>query len=435
MSDNLRLGIDAARAGHATEARKYLVAALKQDPDNVPAMLWLAFVLSSPHDSIRLLERVLSLDPENKRARAGLRWARGRLGLSPDEPDPSSHTSAEQAQPQMDEAVSDPADADSLEPDHISFRQRLLSGKVHKQAQKGVLAQRARRTINPLLLLIFVTGMLGMIAIGLGALTVMPSDVLAAWLPASEQFGSIGIDIAPVESIELTHPSVEAPTEMTAQGLNVQSDVLDASSASLADHDLTTVEAGDVLFAEPSTEVTNLENGTNPNFTPVDPSSLLGPQLPELEDVAALPAENLSLAYQPSSPDEKWIEVNVTTQQVIAWEGTEQVFSFIGSTGLPNTPTVLGEFTIYWKLESTLMVGDNYYLPEVPYTMYFYRGYALHGTYWHHNFGQPMSHGCVNLETGNAKKLFEWADPVVPAGQTQVVATADNPGTVVVVHE
>jgi lipoprotein-anchoring transpeptidase ErfK/SrfK len=81
------------------------------------------------------------------------------------------------------------------------------------------------------------------------------------------------------------------------------------------------------------------------------------------------------------------------------------------------------------------MIGPGYYLPEVPYTMYFYAGYALHGTYWHDSFGQPMSHGCVNLETGNAQKLFEWAGPVVPPGQTEVVATADNPGTLVVVHD
>jgi lipoprotein-anchoring transpeptidase ErfK/SrfK len=141
------------------------------------------------------------------------------------------------------------------------------------------------------------------------------------------------------------------------------------------------------------------------------------------------------LAHQPAYPGEKWIEVNVTTQQVIAWEGDVPVFMFTVSTGLPNTPTVLGEYNIYWKLESTTMSGPGYYLTGVPYTMYFYKGYALHGTYWHENFGQPMSHGCVNLETGNAQQLFEWAGPVLPPGQTQVTATADNPGTLVVVRQ
>jgi lipoprotein-anchoring transpeptidase ErfK/SrfK len=67
--------------------------------------------------------------------------------------------------------------------------------------------------------------------------------------------------------------------------------------------------------------------------------------------------------------------------------------------------------------------------------MYFYNGYGLHGAYWHNNFGQPMSHGCVNLSNENSKSLFEWADPVIPPGQTQVVSSADNPGTLVLVHE
>ena len=64
-----------------------------------------------------------------------------------------------------------------------------------------------------------------------------------------------------------------------------------------------------------------------------------------------------------------------------------------------------------------------------------YGGYALHGAYWHNNFGQPMSHGCVNFRPAEAKKLFEWADPIIPEGRTQVTATADNPGTLVVVHK
>jgi lipoprotein-anchoring transpeptidase ErfK/SrfK len=111
------------------------------------------------------------------------------------------------------------------------------------------------------------------------------------------------------------------------------------------------------------------------------------------------------------------------------------VFSFTASTGLTYTPTVLGEFNIYWKLKSTLMTGPGYYLPNVPYTMYFYGSYAIHGTYWHDNFGTPMSHGCVNLKTDDAQKLFDWAGPVLSPGQTQVVATTDNPGTLVVAHE
>ena len=79
------------------------------------------------------------------------------------------------------------------------------------------------------------------------------------------------------------------------------------------------------------------------------------------------------------------------------------------SAGLANTPTVAGQFRIQTKLVSTRMRGPGYDLPNVPYTMYFYRGYAIHGTYWHNNFGHPMSHGCVNLRTADAAWLFDWA--------------------------
>ena len=78
--------------------------------------------------------------------------------------------------------------------------------------------------------------------------------------------------------------------------------------------------------------------------------------------------------------------------------------------------------------------ADFYDLPNVPYTMYFYNnqilkawGYSLHGTYWHNNFGTPMSHGCVNLRTEDAEKLFYWAGPEMQ-GKNVMKATGENPG-------
>lgn len=106
---------------------------------------------------------------------------------------------------------------------------------------------------------------------------------------------------------------------------------------------------------------------------------------------------------------DRWIDVNLSEQMVYAYEGDTIVASFLVSTGVPAFPTVTGQFHIYMKLVSTLMAGAGYYLPNVPYTMYFYKGYGLHGTYWHNNFGVPMSHGCVNMYTPDAEWLFYWA--------------------------
>lgn len=105
----------------------------------------------------------------------------------------------------------------------------------------------------------------------------------------------------------------------------------------------------------------------------------------------------------------RWIDVDLTNQRLYAYEGETIVNSFIVSTGTWLTPTVTGEFKIYVKYRSNKMSGPGYYLPDVPYIMYFHGDYGLHGTYWHNNFGTPMSHGCVNLRTDDAGWLYDWS--------------------------
>ena len=111
----------------------------------------------------------------------------------------------------------------------------------------------------------------------------------------------------------------------------------------------------------------------------------------------------------PAPTGGRWIDVNLSAQRVTAYAGNTPVRSTLASTGLARTPTPTGRYRIYVKYASTLMSGPGYYLPNVPYTMYFYRGYGLHGTYWHANFGHRMSHGCINLPTSEAQWLYSWA--------------------------
>jgi lipoprotein-anchoring transpeptidase ErfK/SrfK len=107
---------------------------------------------------------------------------------------------------------------------------------------------------------------------------------------------------------------------------------------------------------------------------------------------------------------ERWIDIDLSEQRTYAYEGDQVINSFIVSTGTWQHPTVTGTFQVYVKYRHADMSGPGYYLPSVPYVMYFYEGYGLHGTYWHDNFGTPMSHGCVNLRTEDAGWLFEWAE-------------------------
>jgi L,D-transpeptidase catalytic domain len=111
----------------------------------------------------------------------------------------------------------------------------------------------------------------------------------------------------------------------------------------------------------------------------------------------------------------KWIDINISQQRIRAYIGSRLIRSVLVSTGTWRHPTVTGTFRVYAKVRSQTMSGgsrargDYYNLPGVPHVMYFYSGYAIHGTYWHHNFGHPMSHGCVNLTLGDASWFYSWA--------------------------
>ena len=113
--------------------------------------------------------------------------------------------------------------------------------------------------------------------------------------------------------------------------------------------------------------------------------------------------------YQPQSGSEHWILVDLATQTVVAMEGSQMVRSFVVSTGTYRYPTVTGTYRIWTKLRYDDMSGPGYYLKDVPYVMYFHKGYGLHGTYWHSTFGTPMSHGCVNLTVADSAWLFDFA--------------------------
>lgn len=139
--------------------------------------------------------------------------------------------------------------------------------------------------------------------------------------------------------------------------------------------------------------------------------------------------------------DEKWIEVDLSEQKLKAWEGDRLFLESLVSSGKPSTPTITGEFRIWIKFQYANMSGGEkgtksyYFLPNVPYIMYYHKSYGLHGAYWHTKFGQVISHGCVNLPIPVAERLFYWTTPELPAGKTSVRSDVDHPGTRVVVHK
>lgn len=146
-------------------------------------------------------------------------------------------------------------------------------------------------------------------------------------------------------------------------------------------------------------------------------------------------------------PNERWIDVNLTAQTLVAFEGERPIYATLISSGKESkikdkdhrTPT--GEWRIREKHITTTMDGDGtaagdlpYSIEDVPYVMYFFKSYALHGAFWHANFGTQMSHGCVNLAPLDAKYLFFFADPPLPKGWHGVHASDAAPGSRVIVH-
>ena len=106
----------------------------------------------------------------------------------------------------------------------------------------------------------------------------------------------------------------------------------------------------------------------------------------------------------------RWIDVDLTNQVLTAYDGDNAVHSVLVSTGRSQTPTPTGQYRIYVKFVTDDMQGVDYFLPAVPWVMYFHGGYGIHGTFWHDNFGEQMSHGCVNLPPSEAEWLFNWSE-------------------------
>ena len=118
----------------------------------------------------------------------------------------------------------------------------------------------------------------------------------------------------------------------------------------------------------------------------------------------------------------KWIEVNVYTKRMYAYDQGQLVRTFLVSAGAPATPTVIGKYAIYAKYTSQDMHGFNadgstYFQPAVPYVNYFYQDYSIHGNYWRpaSYFGNiNSSHGCVGLTVSDSQWVYDWAPVGTP---------------------
>ena len=328
------------------------------DPHSAEARLWLAAVTPDTHEAVRLLTEVLQQHPGDRRAAAGLRWARERL--------------------QTERVASPTVELAPPGPSPVA---------PHPALQLGATARVVGVLVCALVILAgaFAIASLsraeGRRATGPGRATLLPVDVSAVIVASPSPTATC----SPTATASPTPTSTATPTSTPT--------------------------------ASPSPTATATATPRPPTAAP-SPTAVRAPT-----------ARPTAVARSG-----KWIEVILSTQTAIAWEGKTAVRRMAVSTGLPRTPTVTGTFRIYHKLLSQSMSGPGYYVPNVPHVMYFHGGYALHGAYWHNNFGRPMSHGCVNMRPADAAWLFAWTDPPLPRGAYHVYATTRSPGTLVVVR-
>ncbi len=168
-------------------------------------------------------------------------------------------------------------------------------------------------------------------------------------------------------------------------------------------------------FAKPSLTPTPTHTATStPTPTQTPTATPTASPTPTWTATTTPTATNMPTQVQyPTLPDgvdgTRWIDVDLSAQRLYAYEGQTLVQSFLVSTGTWQHPTLTGQYNVYIKLRYADMTGPGYYLPDVPYTMYYSGSYGIHGTYWHNNFGTPMSHGCINMRTTDAAWLYNWS--------------------------
>lgn len=191
-----------------------------------------------------------------------------------------------------------------------------------------------------------------------------------------------------------------------------------------------------LLLAAVRSTVRSLVGGMASLETPETPEAIL---VGDAEWIAAGDLRVFRPAPPPPSllPGERWIDVDLDTQILVAFEGNQAVYATMVATGGKDTPTETGLYRIWLKESETDMNGlsgeDQYSVATVPWAQFFspVKGLALHAAYWHDRFGNPLSHGCVNLAPRDARHLYNWTDPQVAPGWTSATGVVESPGSLI----
>jgi lipoprotein-anchoring transpeptidase ErfK/SrfK len=382
----IRTARDYLRSGDRSAARRWAEQAAELAPQLEDPWLILAAV-ASPRASVAFIERALQINPNSPRARKGMQWALKRLQQAP--PASGGEVPSRKKAP---------------------VRQKQTQKAKRSAAPKKV----GQRAFIPILLLA-----LGCVVVISAAWFASTTPVLASILNGGSQ------------PAQAAHPQVWARVEIAkpSSASESKSEVAESNPALSppTSEPMLAVTGSDPTQPPPTPTLPppTLEPTAVPTLAP--PTSTSEPSPTVTPEATSTPAGELAMEILEDTPEPtprpaseravdppvgngvRWIEVNLSEQRVYAWEGDVLMNSFVVSTGTWATPTVTGTFKIWNKTRIQTMSGPGYSLPNVPWVMYFYKDYGFHGTYWHNNFGTPMSHGCVNLTIPAAQWLYNWA--------------------------
>ena len=396
MNDQLVAAKQAIAAGQKGRAVQILRDLANAEPNNVQAWLYLAGLAPHARGREACLRRAEQIAPSHPLVRKARQWAVGETGRSQTSPPDAVSIPEPQPTPELEPDLplaAAPPTLPDAEPAFIPATEPPVTAAAPQRRSRGRI--------------VWVTAAVVLICLLLagGSLVYMNSWPLnqVAVEPAAADHDAISAadtDFAQAESLaEVT------PVSATNDQFNNEGRRLSEPGATEADGELAgkpIVDDSSERLAWTATPSPTHTPTPTPTFTPT-------PTIPPTfvsETDNVVPPAYLGL-------NERWIDINLSTQTLSAYEGNKLVFSTLISSGLPAYPTVTGQFRIYLEYQIQTMdgrtLGYDYVVEDVPWVMYFFEDYAIHGAYWHNNFGNPMSHGCVNMSVAEAQWIYAWA--------------------------